>query len=282
MQSDIDVLVIGHMTADLTPAGTMLGGTVAYAAAVYAAFGHRVGILTSAAYDEALLGQLMRYGDVVSLPAETSLTYENVYSATGRQQFVRATARQLRYGDVPVGWTNAPYVHLGPLAAELDPLEMASGFPDAAVLLTPQGMMRRWDDGGLVRFRTWFDAAALRHIDIVVYSEEDILQQPTLTERLRAAGAHLIVTNGRDGGVYYHGDETMPYDSLDVVPVDLTGAGDVFAAALLGVLPLVNGDMRRAVKIAGRLAAYSVTRIGLDSAPTPAEIQRELARSRKD
>ncbi|MDE2859015.1 MAG: PfkB family carbohydrate kinase [Chloroflexota bacterium] len=276
--SEIDVLVLGHMTADLVPGGKMLGGTVSYAAPTYAAFGHRVGVLTSAAYDEALLGRLLQFGKVVSLPASSSLTYENVYSDRGRQQFVRATACNIRFGDVPNAWVYVPYVHLGPLAAELDPLEMTRNFPDATVMLTLQGLMRQWGEDGLVRFRPWFDAEALRLIDIVVYSQEDIQQFPQLTEKMRGACKHLIVTNGRNGGTYYNSGGAIRYESSKVIPLDLTGAGDVFAASLLGVLPFVEDDMYKAVRIAGRLAAHSVTRSGLDSAPTREEIAGEIKR----
>lgn len=276
--SEIDVLVVGHMTADLVPGGKMLGGTVSYAAPTYAALGHRVGVLTSAACDESLLSHLLPFGKVVSLSASSSLTYENVYSNNGRQQFVRATACNIGFGDVPNAWVKAPYVHLGPLAAELDPLEMARNFPDATVMLTLQGLMRQWGEDGLVLYRPWFDAEALRLIDIVVYSQEDIQQYPQLTEKVRKVCKHLVVTNGRNGGIYFSSGQESRFKSLDVEPCDLTGAGDVFAASLLGVLPLVDNDVRKAVNVAGRLAAYSVTRSGVDSAPKPAEIGRELER----
>ena len=280
MPSAIDILLVGHMTVDLVPGGRMLGGTVSYAAPTYAAFGHRVGILTSAAASEPLLAQLLPHGDVVSLPAENSLTYENVYSDSGRQQYVRATARPLRYAHVPVGWTDAPYLHIGPLAAEVDPRELAQAFPNAVKMLTLQGMLRRWDADGMVRFRPWFDEDALRAIDIVVYSEEDIRQYPRLTDDLRAICKHVVVTNGRDGGTHYHAGGAMRYESLEVQAVDLTGAGDVFAAALLGSLAHVGNDVAAAALLAGRLAAYSVTRESLDSAPTTDEIVRELNRIR--
>lgn len=266
------------MTADLVPGGKMLGGTVSYATPTYAAFGHRVGVLTSAAYDESLLGNLLRFGKVVSLPASSSLTYENVYSDHGRQQYVRATARSIRFGDIPNAWLNVPYVHLGPLAAELDPLEMARNFPGATVMLTLQGLLRQWGEDGLVRFRPWFDAEALSLVDIVVYSQEDIQQYPQLTEKMRAQCQHLIVTNGRNGGTYYNPGRAIRYASSEVIPQDLTGAGDVFAASLLGVLPFVDNDVRKAAVVAGRLAAYSVTRSGLDSAPSPEEIAGEVRR----
>ena len=278
MTSEIDVLLIGHMTVDLLPGGRMLGGTVAYAAPTYAAFGHRVGIVTSAASDEPLLEQLRPHGQIAHIPAPSSLTYENVYSERGRQQFVRATARDLRFQHVPEAWAAAPYAHLGPLAAEIDPLELAGNLPGATIMLTLQGMMRRWDEDGLVRFRPWFDSGALELIDILVYSEEDIAEYPQLTERARRACKHLLVTNGAEGGSYYHAGGCMRYESLSVEPLDLTGAGDVFAASLLGALPLLDGDVALAARLAGRLAAHSVTRRGLESAPTPSEINSELRR----
>lgn len=270
------------MTVDLVPGGRMLGGTASYAAPAYTAFGHRVGIVTSAAGDEPLLNQLRSHAVVFVVPSEQSLTYENVYSESGRQQYVRATASPLALSDVPKAWTSAPYVHLGPLAAEINPRELARGFPNATVMLTLQGMMRRWDDGGLVKFQPWFDEDALRQIDIVVYSEEDVQRFPQLTDELRQICKHLIVTKGRSGGAYYFAGRAMHYDSIAVKPRDLTGAGDVFAASLLGSLAVVSGNVANAVRLAGKLAAYSVTRVGLSSAPTAAEISLELKNLNED
>ncbi len=270
------------MTADLVPGGRMLGGTVSYAAPTYAAFGHRVGIVSSAAADEPLLDQLRQNAELVVVPSEQSLTYENVYSENGRQQYVRATASPISLSDVPTVWRSAPYVHLGPLAAEINPREWAREFPDATTMLTLQGMMRRWDDGGLVKFRPWFDEDVLKQIDIVVYSEEDVHQFPQLTDEMRRVCKHLVVTKGRSGGAYYVAGETRHYESIAVEPRDLTGAGDVFAAALLGSLTVLGGDVATAVRLAGKLAAYSVTRAGLESAPTGAEIALELKKLNED
>ena len=282
MNTEISFLLIGHVTVDLLPAGRMLGGTVAYAAPTYAAFGHRVGIVTSAAADEPLLAQVRPYGELIVVPSQNSLTYENIYSDSGRKQYIRATASPIMFCDVPETWKSAPFVHLGPLAAELDALEMARGFPGATIMLTLQGLMRRWDKSGAVRFRRWFDEDAFRRIDIVVFSEEDVQQFPQYIDEVRRVCPHVVVTNGRHGGTYYHRGQALRYDSLAVAPQDLTGAGDVFAASLLGALPLVGGDFARAVRIAGKLAAYSVTRSGLDSAPTPAEIATQLRQLNED
>ena len=282
MTQAIDYLLIGHLTVDLVPGGRMLGGTISYAAPTLAAFGHKVGIVTSAASDEPLLRQLEPYGQLAFVPSADSLTYENVYSHDGRQQYVRATAQNLCYADIPPAWLDAPYAHLGPLAAEINPLELAEALPESTVMLTLQGMMRRWDEDGLVKFQPWFDRRALELIDIIVYSQEDIVEYPQLTDHLRGICKHVIVTNGRYGGTYYHDGSALHYDSLPVQPHDLTGAGDVFAASLLGALPRLDGDVARAVQVAGRLAAYSVTRAGINSAPSLAEIDKVLGQFSED
>ena len=67
------------------------------------------------------------------------------------------------------------------------------------------------------------------------------------------------------------------YSTLQVELVHPTGAGDVFAASLLSSLHALNGDYCAATQVAARLAAISVTRFGLESAPTAAEVQASLS-----
>ena len=43
----VDYLVIGHVTHDLTPSGSRLGGTAAYSALTAQALGMRVGVFTA-------------------------------------------------------------------------------------------------------------------------------------------------------------------------------------------------------------------------------------------
>ena len=50
----VDYLVIGHVAHDLTPEGSRLGGTAAYAALTARALGYRVGIVTAAGPETSL------------------------------------------------------------------------------------------------------------------------------------------------------------------------------------------------------------------------------------
>lgn len=279
--SEIDYLLIGHITADLTLQGRQLGGTVSYAARTVNAFGLRVGALTSAAHEEPLLAGVRPYADVMTLPADSTSTFENIYEPGGRIQYIRGVASKIRREDVPAKWLSAPLVHLAPLTDEVDP-QIAHLFPDAMVLLTLQGWLRRWDSDGRVHFKRWHDAGVLADIDIVVFSEEDIVEAPELEQEFAQTTRHLLVTRAEKGGTYYRNGEATIYDTPQVQVIHPTGAGDVFAASLLAALHVLDNDFQRTVKVAAMLAANSVTRVGLDGAPTPEEVQRALNQVRGD
>lgn len=272
-----DYLLIGHATADLTPNGRLLGGTVSFAARVVRSFGLTTGVLTSAAPDEPVLADLKPYAsELVLLPAESTSTFENIYTPSGRIQYLRGVASKIGPQDVPTGWLKSPLVHLAPLTDEVDP-QIAHQFKDATVMLTLQGWLRRWDADGRVRFKRWFDPAVLEDIDIVVFSEEDIAEAPDLEQEFAAVVRHLLVTRAENGGTYYYQGQPTNYTSPQVELVHPTGAGDVFAASLLCALHILGGNMTAAIQVAAELGATSVTRFGLDGTPTPEEVQKALA-----
>ena len=273
--SQIDYLLIGPVVVDIVPGGRIVGGTVSYAASTAHAFGHRVGILTSAAAGEPLVNEMKPYANIVVKVAEWSTTYENVYDADGRTQYLHGAADNLTADFIPRGWFSAPLVHLAPLADRVDP-NIVFDFPDATVLLTPQGWMRQWGADKRVHFKQWFNEEVVRAADIVVFSAEDIREAPELEQQYARVAKHLIVTKGRDGGIYYHNGEAMPYQAIQVTEVEPTGAGDVFASSLLSVLAKVNHDMQQAIQVAARIASRSVTRIGTNSKPSPTEIEQAL------
>ncbi|RMG78480.1 MAG: ribokinase [Chloroflexi bacterium] len=273
--SAIDYLLIGHMTADLTPEGRRLGGTVSYAARTAHAFGLRVGVLTSAAVNEPLLDEIRPYAEVVSLEAEATSTFENIYTPEGRQQYIRGVANKITVADIPEVWRTTPYVHLAPLTGEVDP-DIVFAFPNATKLLTLQGWLRYWEDDGLVQFKRFYDEHVLSALDIVVFSEEDIREAPDMEAQYAAVVKNLIVTRAAHGGTYYHQGQPFNYSTPQVEEVNPTGAGDVFASALLAALSHVGGDMHKALQVAAQLGAIAVTRFFLEGAPTPDEVQKTL------
>ncbi|MBK8027903.1 MAG: hypothetical protein IPK19_42640 [Chloroflexi bacterium] len=270
-----DYVLIGHITADLTPTGRVAGGTVSYAARTAAAFGWRVAIVTSCRPDEPLLESLRPYADIHVIPAEETTTFENIYTSHGRVQYIRARAETLVAENIPEALRGASMVHLGPIADEIRS-GVAGIFHDSTLLATLQGWMRQWGADQVVRFKAFDHENLLKRVDIVVFSEEDIASAPETEEWVRARARHTFVTRAEKGGSYYHDGIHDSYTSPAVTVVEPTGAGDVFAASLLASLPLLSFEIPKAIRVAARLAANSVTRPGLQGTPTADEVRQVL------
>lgn len=271
-----DYLLIGHITHDVTPYGPHLGGTVSFAAHTAAAFGLKVALLTSAAPDEPLLQRLPDGVMVVNIPAEHTTTFENIYTPDGRVQYMYHRARTLEVSMLPPAWREARQVHFGPIAYEVDPA-FAEVFTQTPLCVTPQGWMREREADGRVRQVHWDDAAqVLPRADLTVLSVEDIRHDPGLEAVFAALAPVMVMTRAEQGGtVYIHG-EPRDYEAYPAEQVDPTGAGDVFATAL-HIVRNQLGDLWRALDVAARLAANSVTRRGFSGAPTPDEVADALA-----
>ncbi len=169
-----DYVLIGHVTRDVIDDGFVIGGTVTYAGLTALALGCSVGAVTSAGADL----NLARSHPGVSFRVRASgatTTFENVYQAGHRQQWIRAVAAPLEADLVPDSWRSAPVVHLAPLVGEFGP-EIIPTFKDCGLLgLTPQGWLRTWSNDGFVRRSPWQEPErALSACDAVVLSEEDV------------------------------------------------------------------------------------------------------------
>lgn len=269
----INYLIIGHLTRDLSPSGPRLGGTAAYAGLTAHALGLRVGIVTSWGA-ELPLGNL-RHIPIISYPAEHSTTFENIYTEKGRVQIVHTVAPLLDYHLIPEPWRQAPIVHLGPVAQEVEP-GLVRHFPTSLVGLTPQGWLRAWDETGRVHPSEWPEATfTLQQSGAAVLSVEDVQYDEGRIEEMAAAARILVVTEGAAGArVYWNGD-VRRFRPPQVEEIDSVGAGDIFAAAFFIRLYLTR-DPWESARFANQVAATSVTRCGLDGIPTPEEIQEYL------
>ena len=234
-------------------------------------------MLTSVAPQEPLLDDLCPFLDELHIvPGAATSTFENLYDEAGkRTQILHEIAARLGPADVPCAWRDTPLVHLAPLTGEVDPA-LAACFPNATVLLTPQGWLRERDDACLVRFQHWFDTEVLRHVDIVVFSEEDFAEAPGLEADFAASVPWLFVTRAERGGTCYHHGVPFDYATPQLPVVNTTGAGDVFAAVVLACAHHLERDMPRVCQVAAQLGATTITRPWLEGAPTLQEARQAL------
>jgi len=261
--TQIDYLVVGHVCTDLAPEGSKVGGTAAYAGRIADSLGCETAVLTSAAQDYNVRQSLSGV-QVHQVPADKTTTFENVYTANGRQQTVHSVAKTLRSKHVPEDWLTARIVHLGPIADEVDP-ELIHSFSDSLVGLTLQGWMRSWDEAGKVFARNW--AAASEYLPLagaVILSEEDLVDKAIL-EDLRRWSKLLVLTQGNRGCTVFSGSDSRHIPTKPVTDGDPTGAGDIFAAAFLIHLHHTGGDPWKAARFANEIATATVTQDDLDA-----------------
>jgi pfkB family carbohydrate kinase len=269
----VDYLVVGHVTEDLTPTGRRLGGTAAFSALTARALGLRVGVVTSASQSTSLTS--LDGIRVVSIPNTYTTTFENVLGPEGRVQTVHHPAALILFDSVPEAWQGASIVHIGPVVHEVDPQDV-SKFSGSLLGLTPQGWMRTWDAEGHVRPQAWDSAEVLGPLaGAVVISREDVGGDEEVIETLARHTRVLAVTEGPAGSVLYWNGDRRRFRAPEVLEVDGTGAGDIFATALFFRL-FTTRDPWEAARFATRLASYSVSRPGLEGIPTQDEITESL------
>jgi sugar/nucleoside kinase (ribokinase family) len=150
---------------------------------------------------------------------------------------------------------------------------LPEGFAPALLGLTPQGWMRQWNAEGRVSPTLWQRAnTALARASAVVISREDVNGDEELIEQMAQQTRILAVTESAAGAVLYWNGDRRRFRAPDVMEVDATGAGDVFAAAFFTRL-LATRDPWEATRFATLLASCSVTRAGLDGIATPREVE---------
>ena len=266
----VDYLVIGHISHDLTPSGSRLGGTAAYSALTAQALGLRTGVVTACSPETDL--ETMQDAVVVSAPSAHSTTFENIYTNHARRQVLHHRAEPLSFEDVPKIWRRAPIIHLGPIAQEMDAV-LPDSFSPSLLGLTPQGWMRAWDESGHVQGTAWENAEqALERAGAVVTSIKDVGGDEEQVEFMAHHTRVLAVTEGAAGSrLYWHGDQRR-FRAPEMHEIDATGAGDIYAAAFFIRLH-VTRDPWEAARFATQLSARSVIRKGLESIPTAEEIQ---------
>jgi len=275
MPPAIDALLIGHVCRDETPDGPRLGGTVTFSGLTARALGLRTGIITSAPDDLLPLMAPLDGLAVSRVASEQATTFVNRYTPQGRRQTITGQAARLGWDDIPDGWRGPDIVHIGPVADEIDPA-LTGRFPGSLVGVTPQGWMRAWDEAGHVRFKGWtLPETVLRSASAAVFSIEDVQGDEALAAEMARQCPVVAVTRGAAGCTLFVDGSAQHIPAHPKAETDPTGAGDIFAMAFF-VRLRASGDPAAAARFASTLAGHSVTRTGLHSIPTQAEIAEAL------
>ena len=265
-QHPLEFIAIGHVTIDRVGDERRLGGAAAYASLAARHLGVKTGLVTSA-------GPEFPYWDrfagihTKTIDAAHTTELEHRYREGERQQYVHQVASVIRAEHLAeLELVEDAAVLYCPVVHELEtPLTRLTSRGLAAV--APQGFFRKWDDEGRITAREWDDAErALARADVVCLSEKDTDVPEELAEGF--AGTVFVITKGSNGCRVYAGSDIFDFPALPASEVDATGAGDVFAAAL--VIGLRRGDaISHATRFAMREAAAAVEHVGTEGFREP-------------
>ena len=235
-------MAVGHVTWDVSPHDLSVrepGGAVAFAAVTAARLGIRAAIITSCTEDYPSHEVVDSLDLFASVPSPSTSTFENRYNARGdRVQVLHSRARDIRADDMPDNWREPKMLFVGPLTQEL-PVDCLEWFQPKVSCVVPQGWLRSWDMPlpSEVKVSKSPPKGMSTGWDICVISESEV-EAETLGE-WRRLSRNLVVTKGSQGADLYPEGRNEPVpvssfgDVVDGAGVDTTGAGDVFAAAML-------------------------------------------------
>ena len=244
------VVVVGSASRDLAeddPRGWRLGGGVSYSALTTARLGVPTAAIVgvdAAAATASEIDLLREAGVEVHLVhLEHGPVFVNIERPEGRLQLCGDHSDPIPVADVPDAWRAAPGWILAPVAAELPAAWAEVPSSEALVAVGWQGLLRELEAGQPVRHVAPRPDAIVRRADLVGLSRDDVDRNVSLADLygLLRRGASLAVTHGDQGGLIVHGAHGDHEAALELRhypavpshdPVDPTGAGDVFLAAL--------------------------------------------------
>lgn len=270
----LQFLVVGHLTHDINNGVKTTGGTPFYAALTAARMGLKTAVFTSAlpGTEKPLVAQGIQ---VVNITAATNTTFENTYHGEERVQRLLEVGPEINVHLLPPEWKTTPMVLLGPLVQEVGP-EFLACFSNSLLGLSAQGWCRRWDDSKRVYHVIPDLNESLEKCHAIFLSRKD-LPVSDVPKSWLGGRAILVLTEGSKGAVmHWHGGRYR-VPGFPAKVVDVTGAGDVFAAAFM-VWYSRNQDPLESALFASAAASVKIAGSGERSIPSLRDVEERLER----
>ena len=270
-------LAIGHLSFDVniveggSPSDQIPGGASAYAALVAQKHGISSGILTSVG-DDYPIEEILSGIDVRRSKSEHTSSFANYYDGDNRNQVLIASGSKILKSDIPGDWKQPNILYVSPLLHEL-PTDSVNWFEPKLSCLVPSGWLRRWGPDGVITHAGHLLSSQREKWDVIVVSEAEIETLPV--EQLFSLSEILCITRGEFGARIWKAGDWIDIPAVKSSPVDLTGAGDIWAAAF--VIAISQGsEIEDAGMYASAASSVGIESIGLLGCPSRTEIENRL------
>jgi 1D-myo-inositol 3-kinase len=233
LKDKIRLLSIGHCCHDKTLQGDFApGGTALYASLAAQSLGAVPAVITSVGSDYQF-NDVFLSNDItlISHVGEYTTVFENVYTESGRTQYLLTKAENILVDFVFKSAPEADIILLCPICDEID-FSLPSLFPNHLIASTLQGWLRAVDPVTKIVSPKIIDWSLLKGIHITILSKEDIANVQVIDEIIKYVPI-VILTDGPNGAIVYEENQRTHIPVFPVVEKDATGAGDVFAVSFL-------------------------------------------------
>lgn len=237
----IKVLCVGHVTHDRVAGHLVPGGCAFYAARAVRALGADCSLATAVGEDFLFATELVGLQWHASRRGSTTL-FMNTYPNSGpRVQYVEQVCESVLPSTLTSGWENEDVVFLGPVIDEVDLEAWKRSLRCRILAIGVQGFVRTPEvsrESLLAARRVvpkpWSPSArVLDGIDVACLSEEDLVGQADLLDRLIDSIPLVALTRERRGCDLFTEGRSSWVGIHPVRVANPTGAGDTFAAGLL-------------------------------------------------